>query len=122
MIKISLDEGYVFDLLSIHQVKMAKAKEPESLKKVVSAYWTLRDEIVSQIGQNKFNSILLGAEYDALYQANEKTFDLVDKAKESEGLAKEVDESNYERYLCKVNLQKKFFNNEVSETKIGYKQ
>lgn len=121
MITISLDEGYIFDLLSISQVKMAKATEAETIKKVNASYWKLRDEIISQIGQDKFNSISLSEEYRELFKANEKTFDLVDKAKESEGLAKEVDKSNYERYLCKVNLQKKFFDNEVSETKIGYK-
>lgn len=121
MIAISLDEGYVFDLLSINQVKMMKATEAEAIKKINTSYWKLRDEIISQIGQNKFNSIFLSKEYDELFKANEKTFDLVDKVKESEGLAKEVDKSNYERYLCKINLQKKFFNNEVSETKIGYK-
>ena len=92
------------------------------MHKISLSFWNLRDEISKEIGQENFQKIILSQEYDNLLQANLLTFNLVDEVKNDNGLAKQVDEANYQRYLCKTDLQKKFFNNEVSEVKIGYKQ
>jgi len=120
MIKVSLDEAYVFDLLSINQVKIAKSTDEITTKKTRESYVKLRNEIVVQIGVNKFESIIKSQEYLSLVSANERVFDLVEKAKQSEGLAHEMDRSNYDRYIHKISLQKKFFQTEISEVKIGY--
>lgn len=119
MIKISLDEGYVFDILSILQVKIFKTSKEN--KKINSSFEKMKHEIIQQIGEQKFNEIFLSPEYANLFNANSLTFDLVDKVKTDDGIGKKVDDANYHRYICKTNLQKKFFNNEVSEIKIGYK-
>lgn len=79
MIKISLDEAYVFDLLSINQVKITKSIDEVTLKKTRESYAKLRNEIVVQIGVNKFESIIKSQEYLSLVDANEKVFDLVER-------------------------------------------
>jgi len=119
MIKINLDEGYVFDILSILEVKIEKASD-KNLQKIYSSFWNMKQEIISQIGEKKVNEILSSKEYKNLLLANKLTFNLVDKAKQEKGIAKDIDDSNYQRYTCKINLQKTFFNNEISEIKIGY--
>jgi hypothetical protein len=119
MLKISLDEGYVFDILSISQVKIIKSSN-ENKQKLVHNYQELSKEIINQIGLDLYSDIVASKEYQELRDANEKTFDLVDQVKNDKGLAKLVDDSNYSRYQKKVALQNKFFNNEVKEVKIGY--
>jgi hypothetical protein len=120
MLKISLDEGYVFDMLSISQVKIIKAPK-ENKQKLVYNYQQLSKEIIKQIGFDLYADIIESKEYQELRNANEKTFDLVDQVKKDNGLAKLVDDSNYNRYQKKTALQNKFFNNEVKEVKIGYR-
>jgi len=53
-------------------------------------------------------------------EANRETFEAVDKAKDDKVKASLIDKLNYKRYLCKQDLQKKFFNNNLREIKIGY--
>jgi uncharacterized membrane-anchored protein YjiN (DUF445 family) len=120
MIKISLDEGFVFDLLSINEVKLLYVKDPQKLQTIKKARECIVDEIVKQIGLEKFETIVNSIEYKSLFEANRKTFELVDEVKNDRGLAKRVDESNYYRYTCKSELQKSFFNEPITETKIGY--
>jgi len=117
MISISLDEGYIFDILSIYEIKLGKNPNDQRL---VDNFRLICREITQQIGEEKFLEVVESQEYKNLLQANLITFEFVDKAKESEGLAKEVDASNYKRYQCKVTLQKRFFNSQIAEIKIGY--
>lgn len=119
MIKISIDEGFAFDVLSISQVKLEKCNN-SLLKKLNDNFEKLKSEISNEIGEDKLLSILGSEEYQSLKDANQYVFELVDKTKLDNGLAREVDESNYNRYLKKINLQRKFFNNPVTEVKIGY--
>jgi len=114
MLKISLDYGYAFDMLAILEVKNL------FLNKKNDNYLRLYNEIESQIGQEKMETILKSKEYKHLVVTNKKVFDLVDKAQKADGLAKQVDSANYERYTSKINLQKTFFDTEVTEIKIGY--
>jgi hypothetical protein len=44
-------------------------------------------------------------------------FDLVDRAGET-SLSKQTAEANYKRYIKKVELQTKFFDNQITEVKI----
>lgn len=117
MIQISLDEAYVFDLLSIYQIKVDKNTNDKS-KIIIENFRLLSEEISKQIGSNKFNEILSSNEYLELKSANTLVFDLVDRAHESE-LSKMTADANYIRYLKKVELQKKFFDSNMREVKLG---
>ena len=116
MIKISLDEAYVFDILSIYQVKINNFAG-EKLLTTKQAMIDLTHEIIEQIGQLKFDDIISSDEYKNLVSANQCVFDLVDIVKQDDGLAKKTDDANYERYLKKIELQKKFFENDLKEMK-----
>lgn len=116
MIKVSLDEAYVFDLLSIYSVKIDNSddlKKEQSLKN----YNNLCQEIQEQIGINKFNEILNSEEYLNLKNSNKVVFDLVDRADEHE-LSKLTADANYDRYTKKIILQNKFFTNTLTEIKL----
>lgn len=116
MLKISLDEGYVFDILSIYQVKLGFLFE-EKYTVTENAYKCMSDEIISQIGDEKFQEILQSDEFLNLLESNKNVFQLVDIAQNGEGLAKLVQDGNHDRYICKTKLQQKFFNNNISEIK-----
>jgi len=114
MLKISVDYGYAFDVLAIMEVKS------KIIGRKNEVYHKLYSEIEQQLGQDKMNIIINSKEYLDLLNTNQKVFDLVDKAQKDNGLAKEVDTANYQRYIVKTNLQKKFFNTNITEIKLGY--
>ena len=120
MIKISLDEAYVFDLLSILDLKRAKSVGKEDNQKHIENYNTLHDEISEQISDIKMLEIIKSEEYKDLVDINSKVFDLVDLGKDQEGLAKTTAMANHDRFILKNKLQKKFFKNPLKEAKIGY--
>jgi hypothetical protein len=120
MIKISLDEAYVFDLLSILDLKKAKSIGKEDNQKHIENYNILHDEISEQITDLKMHQIIKSQEYRDLVDINTKVFDLVDLGKEQEGLARTTAMANYDRFILKNKLQKKFFKNPLKEVKIGY--
>jgi hypothetical protein len=120
MIKISLDEAYVFDLLSILDLKKTKSLGKEDNQKHIENYNTLHDEISDQITDIKMLEIINSEEYKDLVDINSKVFDLVDLGKDQEGLAKTTAMANYDRFILKNKLQKKFFKNPLKEAKIGY--
>lgn len=117
MIRISLDESYVFDLLSIYEVKLNYSSNSEKKVKLQQSYDTLSKEILDAIGVELFTAILDSNEYAELRKSNRLVFDLVDRAGETE-LSKITADANYTRYLNKVSLQHKFFNNALTEVKI----
>ena len=116
MIKISLDEAFVFDMLSIHDIKRQKLKDDKSIL-TNKKFNDLCLEISSQIGHDKFSDILNSIEYKKMCEANSKVFELVDLCKTDNGLAKMTDDANYERFLRKIDLQNKFFDQKISEVK-----
>lgn len=113
MINLLVDEGYAFDYLSILEIKSMKNGNKEF-------YNICKENIIYQIGLSNFLEIESSNEYKNLLEANLNTFNLVDAVKTNPCLGKEVDESNYQRYLNKMALQKKFFNSQIKEAKIGY--
>ena len=117
MLKINLDEGAVFDIYSIYHVKYNFADSDDKRFRSYEAMTQLKKEIKGQIGDELFTRIINSDEYAALYEANCKTFDLVDEARSSKGLAKKVDKANMERYNRKVALQKRFFDSAPFEIK-----
>ena len=116
MIKISLDEAYVYDILSIYAVKIENS-DGDKRQKSLDSFNALSQEIQKQIGVDKHHSIINSSAYFDLKHANKEVFDLVDRAGET-ALSKQTAEANYKRYLKKAELQTKFFNNEVTEVKI----
>jgi hypothetical protein len=116
MLKISLDEAYVFDLLAINEVKMANSTG-DKRQSLIKSYSKLSDEIQTQIGKELFDQVVKSTQYLELKIANEKVFKLVDRSSEEE-LANVTNQANYERYTKKVDLQSKFFNEKLTEVKV----
>lgn len=116
MIKISLDEAYVFDMLSVLDVKLKKLSD-EKLEVTKYKYNLLKQEILSQINEEKFFQIISSLEYQKMIEANQYVFDLVDLSKNDDGLAKITDNANFERHIAKMALQKRFFDSELTEVK-----
>lgn len=114
MINILVDEAYAFDYLSILDIK--KNKTPSGYDAWLKCYTHLQN----QFDSNKWFSMIYSQEYIDMVSANLLTFEAVDKAKNNNVSAKYVDECNYQRHLAKQNFQKKFFNSDLSEKKIGY--
>jgi hypothetical protein len=116
MIKITVDEAYAFDYLSILNLKYNLGYlELEKLD-------TIKKDVEDQIGTELFTLIMSSPEYDSLLEANKLTFDAVDQAKTDKVLASYVDMCNYKRQISKQSLQKKFFQKELSEIKVGYEK
>ena len=116
MIKISLDEAYVFDLLSIFQVKINNFTG-EKLEKTIQTMSNMIEEIIEQIGKDLYEEIINSQFYKELVDANQYVFDLVDQSKENDNLAKITDDANYARHVKKMALQKHFFKNDLTEYK-----
>jgi 2-oxoisovalerate dehydrogenase E1 component len=60
MLKVSLDEAYVFDLLSIYQVKINNSLDEKKVK-LVESHKQLSLEIINQIGEVLFYEIIKSA-------------------------------------------------------------
>jgi len=119
MIKLSLDESFCFDLLSITEVKLYKSKG-EDIKKLLDQFGNYCDEIIAQIGLSLFEEIRFSSEYKNLYKTNLQLFELIDYCKTNEVEFKEADDMNYNRFKFKNEIQKKFFGKENTEIKLGY--
>lgn len=119
MLKVSIDYGNAFDMLVILNVKLAKTNGRIKTKNIEN-FELLAAEIKSQIGEYLFNKIISSDEYKELYQVNLDIFNSIDLAKSDTGLAKKTDVLNYDRFLKKKELQAKFFEDEMTEMKIGY--
>lgn len=122
MIKVSLPEGVVYDMLSILHVKQTKTDNVSVKQSVLD----LEKEICDQIGQELHATILGSSEYDTLMGHNLSLFNLIDHLKSNERDGNrcydlEVDKLNYSRWLAKNALQETFFpNSAAQEIKIGY--
>jgi hypothetical protein len=116
MLKINLDEAYVFDMLSVFDVKI-KNLDGEKLAKTIEKYSDMREEVIEQIGEDKYREITSSLEYQKMVYANQRVFELIDDSKNDTGLAKITDDANYERHIAKMALQKRFFDTELTEVK-----
>jgi hypothetical protein len=114
MIKITVDEAYAFDYYSILEIKYKN-----NYIKLETIDIT-KEDLISQLSIEIFEKIINSEEYENLIKANELTFNAVDDAKTDKVPASYVDKCNYQRMLAKKDLQKKFFDQELTETKIGY--
>jgi hypothetical protein len=116
MISLIVDESYAYDYLSILSIKDHKKKCSQSAENFKVCY----KNIEAQVGTELHLKILNSNEYSDLRSVNSETFDAVDKAKTDQVNASFIDSLNYKRYLCKKNLQDKFFDLPQKEDKIGY--
>lgn len=116
MVNLSVDEAYAFDYLSILQIKKLKSNSEKDYTTWARCYEFLQ----KQFDEEKWLSMIYSEEYKNMLEANNSTFEAVDKAKNDLVTAKHVDYCNYKRYIAKQEFQKKFFENNLSESKIGY--
>lgn len=132
MISISVDEAFAYDLLAILMIKGEKCqnRSPE----VNNARWRLEGELEHQgeddesarAGILQHSQVLRSPQFAALRQANLTVFNRIDAIKargEQPGDATFVDQHNYQRFLCKRDLQERFFPaSPLTEQKLGYDQ
>lgn len=116
MIKIPLDPGIVFDMLSILLLKSVRYSSIQNTQN----YHSFVSLIKEQIGLEKLYKVLNSDEFKNLRRQNELIFDLVAKAGKNDCLASDVDRANYQRFLAKKALQEAHFDEQLSEQKIGY--
>ena len=116
MINLKVDEAYAFDYLSILEVK--KQKSSSAIEAWSKCYLNLQ----AQFDSEKWFLMINSEEYKNMIKANLLTFDAVGKAKNNEVTAQHVDYCNYQRHTAKENFQKKFFNTNLSELKLGYEK
>ena len=116
MINLLVDESYAFDYLSILLTKESinDNEQNKSNANICS------DFIESQIGKELMLKIIVSPEFRKLNEANRITYQLVEKIRYQEGgkvTGKDVDNANMDRYYAKKELQKKFFNTDITEKK-----
>lgn len=116
MINLLVDEAYAFDYLSILDIK--RKKKSDHYDSWINCFKYLKE----QFDEEKWLSMIYSEEYKNMIKANELTFAAVDKAKNNEVTAQYVDHCNYQRHTAKQNFQKRFFNSNLSELKIGYEK
>jgi hypothetical protein len=116
MINLKVDEAYAFDYLSILYIKRERGDS------AFKTWYDCSEYLKSQLERDTFEMIINSKEYKQMIDANLKTFNMVDLAKEDKCTARDVDVCNYERYKAKIALQAKFFTNQISEIKIGYEK
>jgi len=116
MLKISLDEAYVFDMLSVFDVKI-KNLDGEKLAKTIEKMSDMIEEVIEQISEEKYGKIVSSLEYKKMVEANQRVFDLIDQSKHDTGLAKITDDANYDRHIAKMAFQKRFLDSELTEVK-----
>lgn len=116
MLKISLDEAYVFDMLSVFDVKI-KNLDGEKLVKTIEKMSDMIEEVIEQISEEKYGKIVSSLEYKKMVEANQRVFNLIDQSKDDAGLAKITDDANYDRHIAKMAFQKRFFDSELTEVK-----
>lgn len=119
MITIQIQENEAFDRLSILEVKSLNLP-PLKQQKIKEQIEELQHTISEHIGLKLSQEIYHSPEYKMLFEINKKLFLYVDKAKNNDVTVKQVGDEVYNRHLAKASLQKKYFNDEIKEVKVGY--
>ena len=112
MINLLVDEAYAFDYLSVLEIK-------KDINSMTFASWDMcKCNLEYQIGKEKMEEILASKEYEGMLRTNKLTFDAVEKARYGGDItAKEVDAINMQRHKRKLELQRKFADNNLTEYK-----
>lgn len=99
-------------MLSILSVKGLRLAKCDTEWKIAT------DDLQFQLGTKKFNEVIQSVEYQTLFEANLALFDGVEKVRHGNGMsAKDFDDLNQARHRAKQALQKRFWNNELTEVK-----
>lgn len=119
MLNYQIEEAAFFDIYSILDIKGIKNPNFHNADNLNKCYLSLK----SQLDYNLLLTIFNSVEYKNLFDTNLKIFEILDKAKkEPETIyIEDADYLNYDRFKAKQELQKKFFNKDLNEIKIGYK-
>ncbi len=123
LVKVSVDEGYGYDMLSIMAVKRVKVQSRDSDLN----FDRLSRELERQVGMEMHGRVLDSHEYKQLLAVNTTIFDHIDEIKlpgrvplPADGI--KTDELNHQRYQLKKAIQSRFFPAaKLSEQKFGYK-
>lgn len=112
MINLLVDEAYAFDYLSILEIK-------KDINSINYTNWQIcKENLINEIGQDKMDEIINSEEYKQMIETNKLTFEAVEKARYGGVItAKEVDDANLKRHKRKLELQRKFFDNNLMEYK-----
>lgn len=121
MIKVGVDEGYAYDMLSIQMVKHEKAPSLKS----DGAMLQLGGDIIAATTIKGHMSVVWSKEHQDLIDTNRKLFELIDELNKHPADCScygcQVNRLNYVRFLCKRALQDKFFPGTTqTEQKLGY--
>lgn len=124
MIKIEVDEAYAYDVLSILYVKAEKQYDYDAIRKDVYApFFKMNGYIEEQLNNVHFQ-VMASKQFANLVAVNKSIFEFLEDIKKREPLREDaikIDGLNYQRYLCKQELQEKFFpKQKLTEQKIGY--
>jgi hypothetical protein len=119
MIKISVDEAYAFDMLSILQIKAGKSDFD------LNNYTIFLYGIYEELPKNIVNAVLISKEYTAMVEANQAVFDLIERVVTEQEYAipddwvtaLTVHNANMKRFYAKKALQEKFFEENLTELK-----
>ncbi len=114
LIKISVEPGAAFDILSILEIKITNCENFRQRDALHEQKERLQAEINQTIGYDFARKIYFSDFYTNLYNANLAVFDQIDKEKSNADLL------NYERFVAKKNLQEEFFHEEIAEVKLGF--
>jgi hypothetical protein len=120
-IKLFHDAAFVYDFLSVYQIKFEKNKNDENACK---NFQILNDDIASQVGYKKHDQIVDSEEYIYLLKINREIYEKIDNIKangEELGDAIYIDNKNYQRWIAKNKLQQVWFKTQLTEQKFGYK-
>lgn len=116
MINLQVDEAYAFDYLCILQIKSKLTVSDQA------NFSRCREVVSQQVGIDHFLEIVHSLEYKNLLNANQEVFNIVEEIRAGKDVSsKALDEANMSRYFAKRDLQRKFFNNEITETKTNEK-
>lgn len=111
-VNLEVDAAYAIDFLSILDVKVLKLKDKQSKEN----FRKCRKNIKKDIG-NLLNKICRSNEYRKLFSANKLLWEIIEKIKTGKITAKMVDDLNYQRWILKNNIQRKYFGSITAEQK-----
>lgn len=103
MIRLPVSEAYAFDYLAILVVKGERGVEQRD------AWKPLAVDLSRQVGAIRFKLVKRSPEWRRMLAANRRVFLLVERAARGRCEARDVEQSNYERYLAKRELQERFW-------------
>lgn len=120
MIFVQVDESFGYDMLSVCEIKLNISRNMKNISNYERYFKIIED----QVGRIKHDTIIESEEYKELLKVNKQLFDGFNDIKSEKGkdiLAITLDILNYNRHICKINLQNRFFPDKtITEVKLGY--